>query len=288
MTVRIVTDSTCDLPAETISRYGIWVIPLYIHVGRESYLDGVDITREEFYSRLPSFHTHPTTAVPSPEKFQAVYNTLADDGASEVISIHVSSSLSAVYNVAQIAAQDKVSVKVIVYDSRQLSLGTGFLVEKAARLAELGLTANEIIPQLDEQIKRTYVFAALDTMEYLRRSGRVNRIVASLGSLLQIKPIMKMYDGVTSAERVRTSSHAMDRMVRLLSDIGEIERLAIVHSGVQKRMAEFRQKTSNLLPLDDVFTVNITPVIGSHTGPGVLGYAAVAASKKSVHDPVWR
>ena len=279
MSVRIVTDSTCDLPAETIARYGIWVIPLYIHVGKQSFLDGVDISREEFYTRLPSFPAHPTTAAPSPDKFRAIYNSLAEEGATEVMSIHVSTSLSAVMDVAKIAAQGKTALPVTVYDSRQLSLGTGFLVEKAAWLAAQGCKVSEIIPELNDQIKRTYVFAMLDTMEFLKRSGRVNRIVADLGSLLQIKPIIKMYDGVASAERVRTSSRALERLVKLLADIGDTERLAIVHSNAPARVAELTHKASHLLPSNDFLTVEITPVIGTHTGPGVVGFAVVSSLK---------
>lgn len=279
MPVRIVTDSTCDLPAEIIAQYGIWVIPLYIHVGKQSFLDGVDISREEFYSRLPSFPAYPTTAAPSPDKFRAIYNTLAEEGATEVISIHVSSNLSAVMDVAKIAALSKTALPVTVYDSRQLSLGTGFLVEKAASLAVQGCKVSEIIPELNDQIKRTYVFAMLDTMEFLKRSGRVNRIVADLGSLLQIKPIMKMYDGVASSERVRTNSRALERLVQLLAEIGTTERLAIVHSNAHERVAELTQKASHILPSNDPLIVEITPVIGTHTGPGVVGFAAVSSLK---------
>ena len=157
MTVRIVTDSSCDLPAGVIARHGICVVPLYINVGSQGYLDGIDITRDEFYKNLPTFSKQPTTAVPSPQKFRAMYDALADEGASAVLSIHISSSLSATMNVAQVAAQETTSVPVTVIDSRQLSLGTGFLVETAAKLAQAGLTVSKILAALDEQIKRTHV-----------------------------------------------------------------------------------------------------------------------------------
>jgi DegV family protein with EDD domain len=276
MTVRIVTDSTCDLPAETISRYGIWVVPLYINVGKQSYLDGVDITRQEFYARLPDFAVNPTTAVPSPDKFRALYDALAEEGATEVLSIHISSTLSAIMNVATVAAQETRSLLVTVLDSRQLSLGTGFLVETAARLAREGRTVSEIFPLLQGLIKRTYVFAALDTMEFLKRSGRVNAIIAGLGSFLQIKPIMKMNDGIISAERVRTRNHARNRLVQLLQNIGKIERVAIVHTHAPERVAELRQAAAHLLPPEDLLNVDITPVIGSHIGPGAAGFAVIA------------
>jgi DegV family protein with EDD domain len=136
MTVRIVTDSTCDLPAETIAQYGISVIPLYINVGRQGYLDGIDITREEFYQKLPAFPEHPTTAVPSPHKFRAIYNTLADEGATEVLSIHISVALSAMVNVARVAAQEVTSTAVTVLDSGLP--GHGFMVESCTDSAAAG------------------------------------------------------------------------------------------------------------------------------------------------------
>ena len=138
MSVRIVTDSTCDLPKDTIAQYGIRVVPLYINVGKQGFLDGIDISREEFYNKLPTFPVHPTTAAPSPLKFRAMYDSLAEEGATDVLSIHISVALSAVVDVARVAAQETTSVPVTVFDSRQLSLGTGFLVERAAKLAAEG------------------------------------------------------------------------------------------------------------------------------------------------------
>lgn len=277
MSVRIVTDSTCDLPTDTIARYGIWVVPLYINVGKQGYLDDIDITRQEFYARLPTFPVHPTTAAPSPDKFRALYNALADEGATQVLSIHISADMSAIMDVARLAAQETKSAPVTVYDSRQLSLGTGFLVETAARLAAEGCTVAEIMPVLDAQIKRTYVFAALDTMEFLKRSGRVNAIIARLGAFLQIKPIMKMHNGAPTAERVRTRSHAAERLVQLLRDVGVVERLAFVHTHAPDRVAELHQRAAHLLPIGEILSVDITPVIGAYIGPGAAGFAVIAA-----------
>jgi DegV family protein with EDD domain len=275
MPVRIVTDSTCDLPAETIDRYGIRVVPLYINVGRQAFLDGIDITHEEFYQMLPEFPEHPTTAVPSLQKFHAIYDALADEGASEVLSIHISVSLSAVVDVAHLAAQETSSVPVTVLDSQQLSLGTGFLVETAAKLAAAGHTIEAILSTLNAQIKRSHVFAALDTLEFLRRSGRMNRFMADLGSLLQIKPILTMYAGKPGNERVRTRKRALSRLLELLAAIGPLERLAIVHTHAPERVAELRLQAASLLPVDDIMVADITPVIGAHIGPGAYGFAAV-------------
>ena len=281
MTARIVTDSTCDLPAEIIARYGICVVPLYINVGTQGFLDGIDMKRDEFYTRLPTFPTHPTTAVPSPQKFRAVYDSLADEGASEILSIHISVSLSATADVARTAAQEFSSAPVTVFDSQQLSLGTGFLVETAAKMAAAGSPVSEILAALSDQIQRTHVFAALDTLEFLKRSGRMNKYLAGFASLLQIKPILTMYNGKPGTERVRTRERAMKRLVEMLAAAGTLERAAIVHTHARpERIAELRVRAAGLLPQSDILTADITPVIGAHIGPGAVGFAVVSASKQ--------
>jgi DegV family protein with EDD domain len=276
MTVRIIADSTCDLPAETVSRLGICVIPLYINVGSTGYLDGIDITREEFYKKLPTFPEHPTTAVPSPQKFHAMYDALADEGASAVLSIHISTSLSAIVNVAHVAAQETTSVPVTVFDSRQLSLGTGFLVEKAAELAQSGASVAEIIAVLNEQIKRTHVGAALDTLQFLRRSGRMNSVIASIGEVLQIKPLLKMYDGKPSTERLRTRKNALKRVADLLYAYKPFEKIAFLHSDALEHAQALLHDVKDILPDGEIWLEQINPVLGAHIGPGVVGFACVS------------
>jgi DegV family protein with EDD domain len=277
MTIRIVTDSTCDLPAEVIDRYGIGVVPLYINIGDRGYLDGVEITRAEFYNNLPTYKVQPTTAAPPPEKYRAAYKNQAQQGATEILSIHISKALSAVVDTARLAAQEFKSIPVTVFDSRQLSLGTGFLVETAARLAQAGHALEEILAALNDQLRRSYVFAALDTLKFLRRSGRLTGVAAGLGSILQLKPIMKMYDGKPDAERVRTHRRAMQRVIDLLREKGPLERAAIVHTHAPERVAELRQQAAQLLPEGEILSMDITPVIGAHIGPGAAGFAVVTA-----------
>jgi len=269
------------LPAEGIARYNISLVPLYINVGNQGFLDGVDIQRDEFYARLPAFSTHPTTAVPSAQRFRAVYQALADEGASEILSIHISGALSGVVNVARAAAQEVEGVPVRVFDAQQLSLGTGFQVETAARMAAAGHSLAEILAALEEQARRIHVVAALDTLEFLKRSGRMNRYVAGLAAMLQIKPIMIMHQGKPGSERVRTTERALRRVVELLAALGELERVAIVHTHASpERIARLRRQAAHLLPAGDILTVDITPVIGAHIGPGALGFAAIARSEK--------
>jgi DegV family protein with EDD domain len=280
MTIKIVTDSTCDLPEATVAEYGITVVPLYINFGDQSYLDGVELSRQEFYKRLPDCDPLPTTAAPGPEVFRQTYERLADEGASEVLSIHISISLSATVDVARLGAKETGAAPVTVLDSRQLSLGTGFLVLTAAKAAAEGRSMDEIISLLEEQVSRTHVFAALDTLEFLRRSGRMNWAMASLGTVLQIKPLLKMYDGNPTAERVRTRNRATKRLINLLSDLVPLEKVALVHTHAPDRAEALRQQVQHLLPEGEIPSVDITPVIGAHIGPGAAGFACVAARKE--------
>ena len=167
-----------------------------------------------------------------------------------------------------------------VIDSRQLSLGTGFLVETAARMAEAGSAATEIQTVLKAQSQRTHVFAALDTLEYLKRSGRMNKYLAGFAALLQIKPILTMSNGKPGTERARTRERALKRLVEMLEAVGSLERVAIVHAhALPERIAELRALAAHLLPAGEILTEDITPVIGVHIGPGALGFAVVGASE---------
>ena len=277
MAIQIVTDSTCDLPEAIIAEYGITVVPLYINFGDQSYLDGVELSRQEFYERLPECEPPPTTAAPGSELFRQTYERLAGEGATEVLSIHISISLSAVVDVARLGAKETEAVPVTVFDSRQLSLGTGFLVLAAAKAAAEARPMGEILALLEEQISRSHVFAALDTLEFLRRSGRMSRVMAGLGSVLQIKPLLRMYDGNPTAERVRTRSRATQRLISLLSELVPLEQVALVHTHAPDRAEELRQRVQHLLPEGEVPSVDITPVIGAHIGPGAVGFACVTA-----------
>ena len=276
MNIRIVTDSTCDLPAEIVNQQAITVIPLTINVGDKSFLDGVDLTRSEFYARLPNFTPHPKTAAPGPEVFQRAYQRLADEGADEIISLHISETLSATINSARIAAQQFARIPVTVLDSSQLSLGLGFIVERAAQLAGSGKEAQEIISALKNLMKRTYVFASLKTLEYLRRSGRMNFALARFGELLQLKPLLHMNMGKASAHRTRTQKHATERLLEWLAEYAPYEKLAILHAGVQEEAEALYQQARSYFPQGEVLIAQITPVLGAHLGIGALGFACIS------------
>jgi len=276
MTIRIVTDSTCDLPSEVIEELGIKVVPLYINIGDKGFLDGVEISRQQFYTNLPDYEMHPTTGTPGIETFLQVFDQLAEEGAAEILSIHISESLSATVQVAGTAAKQYRRIPVIVRDGGQLSLGTGFQVETAARMARAGKSMDEILAALEDLGERTFVTAALDTLEYLRRSGRMNRVLVGIGSLLQLKPILTMRTGEAGSERVRTAAKAEARLVELLKENLPIEKFALLHTNAAEKAEAFRARIADLLPEGAVYSMDITPVIGAHIGPGAVGYAIVS------------
>ncbi len=191
------------------------------------------------------------------------------------VSIHISESLSATVNVARSAAREFTDIPVTVLDARQLSLGVGFVVETAAHLAAVGEKLQEILEGLEDQIKRTHVFAALNTLEFLRRSGRMNRFVTGIGSLLQLKPILTMYNGKPGSEQRRTRARALARVVEKLVELQPLERAALVHTNAADEAQALGRSVAHLLPPGEMYSEDITPVIGAHIGPGAVGFAVI-------------
>lgn len=276
MTIKIVTDSTCDLPENVIQELGITVVPLFINLFDKGYLDGVEITRQDFYTNLPNYKVHPTTGLPGINAFTQAYDALSSHGATEILSIHISESLSGTVGVAQAAAAEFEQIPITVRDSGQLSLGTGFQVETAARMAHEGKSMSEILAALDEMMPRIFVTAGLQTLDYLRRSGRMNAFVAGLGSLLQLKPILTMKNGQPGSERVRTASKAEARIIEMLKEHQPIERFALLHTNTPDEAQALLSKIRDLLPDNEIYSMDITPVIGTHIGPGAVGYAIIS------------
>lgn len=281
MSIAIVTDSTCDLPQHVIEELGIKVIPLFINIGDKGYLDGVDITRKDFYTNLPGYAAHPTTGTPGGDAFKNAYQALADRGFTEILSVHISENLSATVNIARNAAQEFKQIPVTVRDSGQLSLGTGLQVERAARMAAEGKSMQEIEIALDDLRSRTFVAARLDTLEFLRRSGRMNRFIAGIGSILQLKPILTMQNGQPGSERVRTTPRAEARLLKMLEEHQPIEHFSLLHTNAPEQALAFREMAAHLLPVETTYSMDITPVIGAHLGPGAVGYAIISKSPAS-------
>ena len=276
MSVRIVTDSTCDLPQSVVDDLNIQVVPLYIHIGTEEYLDGIDISREEFYQGLSGYKERPTTAAPGIDAFLRLYEGLAAEGATGVLSLHISETLSNVVNVARLAAQRMTAVPVTVIDSGQLSLGLGLLACAAAEVATAGGSMDDVVAKVQELMPRTYTFAALSTVEFLRRSGRLTQFQSGLATLLRILPLLKMNKGVAEMEKVRTRTKSLQRLLTLVSDLGPLRTLAMVHTNAPQEAAALHQQALHLIPPGtEPMYAQVTPVIGAHIGPGAVGFVAI-------------
>lgn len=271
--IAIVTDSTADIPAELLEEFEIHVIPNYVIIEGKSYADGQDISRREFYETLPHMHSIPTTAAASSGEYQNLYESLLQKEADQIISIHCSSLLSGIYNAARLAAE-AFGDRVHVIDSQYVTLGLGFQVIAAAE-ASLTLPAKTIVEQLIEVRKRVRVIAMLDTLEYVRRGGRVSWARARIGNLLRIKAFVEVREGhVDSLGESRTRRRGMIRLVELIRNLGPLERLAILHSNAEDDARQILEQLA-IEPSMQPYVVNVTTVIGTHVGPNGLGAAAV-------------
>jgi DegV family protein with EDD domain len=273
--IAIVTDSTADLPAEIVRAHQIRVVPNFLIMDGESLEDGVTISRQEFYDRLPVLKTPPTTATPSSGVYQALYDELLQAGAKSIISLHAPSRLSGIYNAARLGASS-FGERVRVLDGGQLSMGTGFQVMLMAEAARRGASLEQILGLLETAQKRISVIAMLDTLEYVRRSGRVSWARARLGELLQVKPFVEVRSGeVFSRGETRTRRKGIERLKEFLSKLHPFERLAILHTNAEDEAQKFAAELPYPLT-EPAMIVNVTPVIGTHVGPNGLGFAALS------------
>jgi len=278
MTIRILTDSTCDVPPPIAEQLGIKIVPVYINVGAHSYLDGVDLSREEFFTNLPDYDPFPTTAAPSAGTFTAAYKELVAEGATTIISLHIAANLSNTFNAARLGAEDVPDTQIELWDTRQITLGSGLQVIAAAEAAAAGQSLEEILALLEIKRAKTRVYGVLNTLEFLRRSGRVGWAQFGLGTLLRIKPVIEVYDSnVTMKERVRTYSRAVRRLIELVESQSPIERIAVLHAHNLEAAKQVQAQLAYLFPDDQqpIF-MEITPAIGSHIGPGAIGFAFIS------------
>jgi DegV family protein with EDD domain len=276
MKIGIVTDSTSDLPKELINKYQIQVVPSILILEGKEYADGIGISREDFYQRLPTLQTKVTTAAPSIGNFLTPYQTLFSQGCDHIISIHAAGQLTTIVNSARQAAKE-FDDKVTIIDSGSLSMGLGFQVLSVVDEIESGIKST--MEAIESTKKRLKVYAALDTMEYLKRSGRVPGVVANLGGMLSIKPMVEIKDGEVKPVGVaRTTKQNDERILNLLLEVGEMERLAILHTNAEARAKKLLDELINharkSIPRD-ILLVNVTAVIGTHLGPNAIGFAAV-------------
>jgi DegV family protein with EDD domain len=274
MSTAIVTDSTSDIPTAVLGKYHIYQIPVDLTLDHKTYLDGFDLSRDDFYHRLPTLKDLPTTAAPSVGRFQALYDKVFQAGFSEIISIHAASALSGIYNAARLAALE-FNKPIQVVDSQQLSLGLGFQVIEAARAVQAELSLDRILARVASVRERVYVFALLDTFSYIHRSGRVSWAKARLGSILNIKPIVELRNGeVLNKGLARARSNGLRYLGEYLSVLGPLESLAVLHTNAPEDGKAFMEKMAPS-EMADPLLVNVTTIIGTHVGPNGIGFAAV-------------
>ncbi len=276
MPVRIVTDSTCDLPGQLVAECGITVVPLIVMFGDEALRDGIDIDGPTFYERLKASRELPRTSQPSVETFRATYEALAAD-ANEIVSIHLSSKLSGTLNSASIA-RDQVSheLHIELVDSYNVSVGLGAIVLEAAAAASAGAKMAEVVEVTRRAMDRVYWVAFLDTLEYLHRGGRIGKARSLVGSILSIKPLLHCEDGeVAPFERVRTRTRAVERLFEIATEDRMVKRLIVAAAGNEEEAEAFMERLRPVMPHTEFLLGQLGPVVGVHAGPGALGVCMV-------------
>lgn len=278
--VIVVTDSTATIPAQLLNGHQIQVLPLQVIWDHMVLKDGIDIQPKEFYERLAKAKTMPSTSQATPEEFKASYSTLLDQG-FDILSIHISSKLSGTLESAIQAKKAFPGARIELVDSLSTSMALGFQVLSAARMASIGAGISEVKAVAEKALTHTGVFFALNTLEFLHRGGRIGGAAAFMGTMLNLKPLLELRDGrIEAVERVRTFNKTVDRLLdlveaRLNKDKGPI-RLAAIHANDQEKADELLDRAikrfSNTVVTDAV-TTSVSPVLGTHTGPGALGLA---------------
>ena len=280
MTMRLVTDSTADIPRDQAEAAGITVVPLTVFFGDEAYLDGVDLDNASFYSKLQASKELPRTSQPSPASFQEAYINLINDGADAILSVHLSSKLSGTYQSACTARDTlpdtvkKIPIEII--DSKNISIAMSRSIMRAAQEVKEGLGLPEIKAHLLDELARTRILAVLDTLEYVKRGGRIGGARAFLGNMLSVKPIISLKDGeVIPVEQPRTRNKAYARVAELVRDMGKIEHISIAESseGFAEQLAQFIKTVYT----GDLAIYKLGATLGTHTGPGTAAIAVVIA-----------
>jgi fatty acid kinase fatty acid binding subunit len=272
MTIRVATDSACDLPQDLADELDIEIVPLSIRFGEESLVDRRDLSPTEFWTRVAGSPVLPETAAPSPGAFEEAFRRAAVDGAEGVVCICLSAGLSATFQAAQLAARAVEGVVAVrVVDSRTVSLGQGLMAVAAARMARQGKGLDDCAGAADDLIPRTRTFAALDTLENLKKGGRIGSAQALLGSVLSIKPIIEVVDGKVEPEsKQRTRSKSLRYLVDKVRQFPRVEDLAVMH-GDAPDLEEVLDQMGAVYPRDEIVVGQVGAVIGTHSGPRVIG-----------------
>jgi DegV family protein with EDD domain len=271
LTVRVVTDSACDLPDELIAELGIEVVPLSIRFGSEEFVDRRELGTEDFWRRLGASSVLPETSAPSAGAFEQTFRSLADAGATGIVCVNLSSKLSATMQAAQVATKAlEGDCPVAVVDSLHVTMGLGNLCIAAARAGAAGESLDAIVADVTDRRDRTKLYGTLDTLEYLKKGGRIGNARALLGSMLAIKPVVEVRNGVVEESgKVRTRSKALRLLVDKVKE-GPVESLAVMH-GQAPDLEELLDMLDPLVPRSEIVVGQVGPVIGTHAGPRVIG-----------------
>jgi DegV family protein with EDD domain len=276
MTVKVVTDSTSDLTPEVASALGITVVPLYVNFDNAVYRDGVDMTTNAFYRRLAENHSLPTTAAPAPGAFAEAYRKLSQE-TDEIVVITISSRLSATYRAAEDGKElAKCNARIEVFDSFSAIAGLGLITISAAKMANAGANIDDIIDNILSSMDRVELRMAFDTLEYLKKGGRIGTAQAFFGSVLKINPILALKDGATEGiARVRCRAKAIDYLFDFAAGFPEIEEMAIEDATTPEETEALVKRLCTIYPEERIYHLKVSPVIGTHVGPHVLGVAVL-------------
>ena len=274
MTIKIITDSTADLPAILTKELDVTVVPVYLRFGNEVYRDRVDISEDDFYRRLLHDPTHPNTTQPTPQDFASVYDKLSQD-ADGIISIHISSKLSGTYNSA---VQGKKMVRnqcpIEIVDSQTLTIALGLIVIQASKMTKSSMSLQQIVDEVGKIIPNVHLLILFDTLKYLAKGGRIGKAKALLGSVLNVKPLLTVRDGeLVPSSQVRSRSKGMDRLLDFVKNATEIQDLAVLHSTTPDEAQTLVERTSHIFPKERTILARLGPGLGVHGGPGILAIA---------------
>jgi DegV family protein with EDD domain len=271
MGIKIVTDSTADIPVELAEKLGITVVPEYLRFGEQVFKDRVDITEDEFYKRLVNDPIHPSTSQPSPDDFANIYKEAAKK-ADGIVSIHLSGKLSGTYNAAVSGKADAgVKCPIEVIDSRVVTMGLGELVIAANEMAQAGKSIPEITATVNQMIPHIHILGLLDTLKYLALGGRIGKVQALLGSMLNVKPMLSVKDGVLiPSGRVRSRAKGIDILVNYVKNIPDLQDLTVIHNTTPDEAKELIKRLGALYPEEKIRLARLGPALGVHTGPGIL------------------
>jgi DegV family protein with EDD domain len=271
MTIRIVTDSTADLPEKLVKDQNITVVPVYVRFGNEVYRDRVDINEDQFYKRLTTDPVHPSTSQPSPQDFTDVYNRLAEE-AEGIVSIHVTGKLSGTYSSALRAKEQfKKKCPIEVIDSQFVTMGLGQLVMLACERARAGKSLSQIVQDVKQNISNIHILGLLDTLKYLAAGGRIGKLQAYLSSILNIKPLLTIKDGTLApAGRVRSRSKGMEMLYEFVKNAKDIKDLSVIYNTTLEEAQELVKKISSIFPAEKIILSRLGPALGVHAGPGIL------------------